>query len=34
MDGVFLIAVPVPCQRGAVFPGRAEAKLAVMLLLF
>lgn len=33
MDGFFLLAPPVPCQRGAVFPGRAEAKLAMMLLL-
>lgn len=31
---VFLLALPVPCQRGAVFPGSAGAKLAVMLLLF
>lgn len=31
---LFLLALPVPCQRGAVFPGRAEAKRAMMLLLF
>lgn len=34
MDGFFLRALPVACQKGAVFPGRAKVKLSTMLLLF